>query len=74
MVCEQMGVKLENVSEPVAERPGKDGGYYLNDDKIRLLGWSDKINLRAGIQSVIDWVNANWGQLKDQSTDYVHRP
>ena len=75
MVCEQMSVKLENVSEPVAERPGKDSGYYLNDDKIRLLGWSDKINLRAGIQTVIDWVNANWDTLKDQSLEYnIHRP
>jgi dTDP-glucose 4,6-dehydratase len=74
MVCELMNVSIEDVTQEVPERPGKDAGYYLNDDKVRLLGWSDKVNLRKGIQSVIDWVNANWDQLKDQSLDYVHRP
>ena len=35
--------------EFIPERLGKDYAYWLNSDKIRKLGWSDKITLEEGL-------------------------
>lgn len=35
--------------EEVEDRLGKDSAYLLNSDKIRRLGWSDKITLEEGL-------------------------
>jgi len=54
-VCKLMGVKVDDVTEIVPERPGKDQDYRLDDTKIRKLGWNDWTDLKTGIEDTILW-------------------
>lgn len=44
-VVEMIGCKYE----PATERLGKDQAYLLNSDKLRDMGWQDKITLEEGL-------------------------
>lgn len=74
MVCNEMGVKAEDVIETAPERPGKDEAYLLRSEKIRELGWAESISLPNGIGSVVEWMEREWETLKDQSTTYEFKP
>ena len=37
------------------DRVGKDSFYFLDNNKIKKLGWKQKISLDEGIQRVIKW-------------------
>jgi dTDP-glucose 4,6-dehydratase len=51
-------------------RAGQDSRYALLSHKLRKSGWDDKIGLYEGIQTVIDWMNANWSEVKRWPTEY----
>jgi nucleoside-diphosphate-sugar epimerase len=74
MICEEMGVFYWEVLSDYDERPGKDADYELNDNQIKALGWQPRILLPEGIRSVIEWVDREWEQLKDQPMEYEFRP
>jgi dTDP-glucose 4,6-dehydratase len=74
MVSEEMGVDWREIITECEERPGKDADYELNDIQIIALGWLPRILLPEGIRSVIEWVDREWEQLKDQPMEYEFRP
>lgn len=75
MICERVGVGFDSIVEPVAERPGKDMAYQLDDSKIRqALGWLDITSLERGLEEVVRWVTDNLETLRGQSLEYEHRP
>ena len=74
MLCATLGVSFEGAVQNSPERPGKDGAYWLKSDKIRQLGWAERISLSEGIASVIDWVRRELNELKRQPEDYEHKP
>ena len=74
MICHKMGTTLEESTMVAPERPGKDRVYELDSNRIRQLGWVDRVELSEGIDDVIQWVHANWHALKDLPMEYVHRP
>ena len=45
MICSKLDVAFDDCVEFVAERPGQDVRYGINDDKIRSLGWESKDKL-----------------------------
>ena len=47
MICKLLGKGEVEFSK---ERTGKDHAYLLNSDKIRKLGWYDKIELWEGLK------------------------
>ena len=71
MICERMSVRFSDIVEDVAERPGKDMAYQLDDTRIRSeLGWEDRISLEDGLDETIAWMRANFHP--EQSTEYRH--
>jgi len=74
LICDLMGVRFEDHVEVSGERLGKDSAYSLDSRKVRTtLGWQDRMPLKEGIQTVIDWVEKNFDVLKQQPFDYIHK-
>lgn len=74
-IARYMGKRLEDVTEAVADRPGRDAAYVIDSTKARReLGWKSEISLSEGIREVIDWIEANWSAIKQQPLTYVHTP
>ena len=53
MICSKLDVAFDDCVEFVAERPGQDVRYGINDDKIRSLGWKAKTSFAEGLDKVI---------------------
>jgi dTDP-glucose 4,6-dehydratase len=73
-LCRMLGVDFESAVDVAPERLGKDSAYWLNSDKMRRLGWTDRISLEDGLAEVIDWARRNLAQLETQPIGYVHKP
>lgn len=74
LICKMMDADLTKLVEIVDERPGKDAAYLLDSDKLRKeLNWADRISLEDGIRETITWVNDNFGELKKQPSEYIHK-
>ena len=74
MLCQMLNVDFEQAVDVAPERLGKDSAYWLNSDKMRKLGWQDRVTLEAGLAEVIDWARRNLAQLEQQPFGYVHKP
>ncbi len=75
MIAGQLNVSFEENVSIVADRPGKDAAYLLDNSKAKKeLGWSDKISLEQGIEETISWVKDNLDIIKNQELDYIHKP
>ena len=55
------------------DRLNKDKFYMLGSNKLRRLGWKDKINLNDGLLDTYSWINKNKKKIKSLSTNYVHK-
>jgi len=74
MLCRMLEVNFEQAVDVAPERLGKDSAYWLNSDKMRRLGWQDRVTLEAGLADVIDWARRNLAQLEQQPIGYIHKP
>jgi len=75
LICAQMQVGFEDSIEVTGERLGKDAAYRLDSSKVRSeLGWQDRISLEQGIEETITWVDRWFEDLKQQPSDYLHKP
>jgi len=74
MIAQKTGSSFEKLAEVVEDRPGKDAAYLLDASKIkRELGWSPRIGLEEGVESVIQWVDKNLAVLKTLPDHYIHK-
>ncbi len=74
MICDQMSVEFEQVSDVTEDRPGKDAAYLLDSQKLRGLNdWQDNVSLQDGIARTITWLKDNFEQLKHQPAEYIHK-
>ena len=74
LLCEMMGVSFEASVDVAPERLGKDSAYWLKSDKLRALGWEDRITLETGLEGVVRWARDHLDVLRDQPFSYVHKP
>lgn len=63
----------ESWVEAAQDRPGKDLDYSLGDEKLRQLGWSNKVSLDEGIKRVINWYNDQKNSFTSADLQYVHK-
>lgn len=56
----------------VADRPGHDWRYAINNDKIKALGWQPQIELATGLADLIKWYQDNsWWWQPIKSGEYL---
>ena len=73
-ICKGMNRSFEEATVSVAERLGQDAAYVVDSSKARTeLGWSPKLFLERGLQSVVDWVYNGWSEAVAQPLGYQHR-
>jgi dTDP-glucose 4,6-dehydratase len=74
IIAQRMGKTLEQVTEIGPERPGQDAAYVIDSSKARTeLGWSPKISMEEGLSEVVEWIEENWREIRDQELQYVHK-
>jgi len=75
MICDIMGVRFEEQTEMVDERPGQDAAYLIDSTKLRTtLGWEPEIGLQEGLEETIAWVEGSWHAIQGHELVYVHKP
>jgi dTDP-glucose 4,6-dehydratase len=74
-ICRRLDVDFDEHVEVIGERLGKDAAYILDSDKARrTLGWNDTVDLDAGLDETIEWIDRDLDVLRKQPLDYQHRP
>ena len=74
MLANLLEVDFEELVERGPERPGKDFAYQLSSEKIRNeIGWSDKIELNAGLADTLKWAELHLGELRELPIHYEHK-
>ena len=67
-------IEVEELVDHGPERPGKDFAYQLSSEKIRTeLGWTDKIDLNAGLADTLKWAELHLDELRKLPIDYEHK-
>jgi len=63
--------KPESLIRPVADRPGHDRRYALDNSKIRALGFTHRHTFEQGLEETVRWyVNNEWWWRKIKSGEY----
>jgi len=74
MICERMGRSFEEATMPVNERLGQDAAYIIDSGRARReLGWSPRVDLGAGLDEVIAWIERHWDEIRTQPLEYQHK-
>jgi dTDP-glucose 4,6-dehydratase len=74
IICEVLNVPYSELVEISEDRLGKDNAYLMNSEKSRSeLNWSDKTNLKTGIDQTISWIRNNLDEIKSLPHNYIHK-
>ena len=68
MILQLLG-KSQTLLTRVADRPGHDWRYALDDRRLRALGWTPQVTFEDGLQRTIEWYRTHcawWGPLKER--------
>jgi dTDP-glucose 4,6-dehydratase len=72
-ISDCLNVSFDSLYDISDDRLGQDSRYWLNSDKIKNLGWSQKIELQEGILEVKKWAEKYLDSLARASKNYVMR-
>jgi len=74
LVCKQMAADPAEVIRPVGERLGQDAWYRLDVSRAETeLGWAPEVTFADGVRETVDWVKANWDEIRNEPLEYIHR-
>uniref|UniRef100_A0A7N0TIG6 UDP-glucose 4,6-dehydratase n=1 Tax=Kalanchoe fedtschenkoi TaxID=63787 RepID=A0A7N0TIG6_KALFE len=65
-ICKLFSMDPETSIEYVDNRPFNDQRYFLDDQKLKLLGWSERTKWEDGLKKTIQWYQRNpdfWGDV-----------
>ncbi|KAF9613718.1 hypothetical protein IFM89_010160 [Coptis chinensis] len=65
-VCKLFGLNSKEVIKFVDNRPFNDKRYFLDDQKLKKLGWEERTPWEEGLKMTIDWYRKNpdwWGDV-----------
>lgn len=75
MIAQKTGSSFEKLAEVTEDRPGKDAAYLLDSTRAKQeLGWAPVVDLEAGADSVIRWIDQNLSTLRTLPDHYIHKP
>ncbi|MBI4340980.1 MAG: dTDP-glucose 4,6-dehydratase [Candidatus Omnitrophica bacterium] len=67
--------------QPVADRPGHDRRYAMQDEKLRALGWQARVPFEQGLRETVAWYQAQaaWWRpltqrLREDPYHWLNRP
>jgi len=63
MICKHFGKKVEECVEFVEDRPFNDRRYFIEDKKLKELGWKPKVEFEEGLKSTLEWYEKKYKQL-----------
>jgi dTDP-glucose 4,6-dehydratase len=74
-ICAARGANFVTSIDDVPARPGNDKVYIIDSTKARMeLGWKPLIALPQGLAEVIEWIDREWDEIREQPLEYVHKP
>ncbi|KAH6785328.1 hypothetical protein C2S51_037783 [Perilla frutescens var. frutescens] len=65
-ICKLFNMDPDKSIEFVENRPFNDQRYFLDDQKLKQLGWSERTTWEDGLRKTIDWYTSNpdwWGDV-----------
>ncbi|CAD6203120.1 unnamed protein product [Miscanthus lutarioriparius] len=65
-ICRLFGLDTEKVIRFVENRPFNDQRYFLDDQKLKRLGWAECTPWEEGLKKTIEWYTTNpdyWGDV-----------
>jgi UDP-glucose 4,6-dehydratase len=65
-ICRLFGLDTEKVIMFVENRPFNDQRYFLDDQKLKRLGWAERTPWEEGLKKTIEWYTTNpdyWGDV-----------
>ncbi|RYR55042.1 hypothetical protein S83_020605 [Arachis hypogaea] len=67
-ICKLFNINSKDVIEFVQDRPFNDKRYFLDDQKLKNLGWEERTPWEEGLKLTIDWYKKNpdwWGDVSN---------
>nr|ALR87282.1 udp-glucose 4,6-dehydratase [Plantago ovata] len=65
-ICKLFNIDAEKSIQFVDNRPFNDQRYFLDDQKLKVLGWSEKTTWEEGLKKTMEWYISNpdwWGDV-----------
>ncbi|KAL5559400.1 hypothetical protein UlMin_035611 [Ulmus minor] len=65
-ICKLFGKNPDEVISFVQDRPFNDQRYFLDDQKLKKLGWEERTSWEEGLKITMDWYSKNpdwWGDV-----------
>ena len=73
-ICQKLDADFESLVIPSGERNKQDDEYRLDSSKLRnQTGWNETMDLDAGLDQVIEWIEQNYQTLATMPGKYIHR-
>ena len=74
-IAAKLGKKADDCIDVVEDRKGQDAAYVIDSSKVRNeLGWVTRIDLDAGLDKVIAWIEEHYEELVNLPQGYIHKP
>eukprot|EP00250_Pteridium_aquilinum_P001004 c11184_g1_i1 orf=167-1312(+) len=73
-ICKLFKLDAEKVIQFVDNRPFNDQRYFLDDKKLKGMGWSERTTWEEGLQRTMDWYMRNPGWWGDVSGALLPHP
>ncbi|KAG0498162.1 hypothetical protein HPP92_002853 [Vanilla planifolia] len=65
-ICKLFSLDADAVIKFVENRPFNDQRYFLDDQKLKQLGWSERTTWEEGLRKTLEWYTSNpdwWGDV-----------
>ncbi|CAN6272045.1 unnamed protein product [Urochloa humidicola] len=65
-ICKLFNLEADKAIKFVDNRPFNDQRYFLNNEKLKSLGWSERTHWEEGLRKTMEWYVANsdyWGDV-----------
>lgn len=65
-ICKLFSLDTDSVIKYVENRPFNDQRYFLDDQKLAVLGWSEHTTWEEGLKKTLDWYTSHpdwWGDV-----------
>ncbi|KMT16232.1 hypothetical protein BVRB_3g053890 [Beta vulgaris subsp. vulgaris] len=73
-VCKLFSLDPEASIKFVENRPFNDQRYFLDDEKLKILGWSERTTWEEGLKKTMEWYTSNPGWWGDVSGALLPHP